>query len=398
MDANRRGRGSYNRSRGGRGRGRGKGHVYRGQVRGCAWRDSERDNEEIRGDYQETITIYSENYRDQVNRGGYFPQRDGRGGNRGGPNCRERGKQNANTNFQRGPREIGPDEIEVFKFIVKEMNGEGTLDDIQLESSFFKDYRGDVDEWFKRHSRKFAIFKKWNSIVKVCVYVKCAEYCLDYITRRGCAKDGCHRYHICKHLLCGLCSFGKNCKFSHDSLDMHNGPISNQLGFNNVFNNEQIIQILSLRFPHVCECWNTEGSCPDTTCCKLHICQRHVFGDCLEGEGCPFEHSLTTPHNHMVTDAYHMTKWNPKIFNKIIFVLKRPPAHVERNAADLSAPDETNEPMEIGTGIDESNSPRPTPWKIHTGPERETYRSDNAGKFCFFCCCFFVFHQTSDWR
>ena len=287
-----------------------------------------------------------------------------------------------------------PDEIEVFKFIVKDMKGQGSIRDIQSKCSLLNRYQGNLDEWFKRHSRKFAIFKKETKIIKVCAYVKDAEYCLDYITRRGCSKDGCHRYHICKNLLCGLCSFGEKCKFSHNTNDEHNGRIQCQQDFKNVFNNEQIIDILSLRFPHVCESWNIEGSCPDTTCCKLHICRKHVFGDCLEGDGCPFEHSLTTVQNSMITDAYHMSKWVPKLFNKIIFVLKRPPPHVISNTPDGTFAGETNEGVETQEvlysrrqcgGIETEEltvprpAPRPAPRKLHTRPGRKACQTDNEG-------------------
>ena len=285
-----------------------------------------------------------------------------------------------------------PDEIEVFKFIVKEMNGQASMDDIKSKCSLFNEYQGEFDEWFRKHSRKFTLFKRDNKVLKVGVYVKDAEYCLDYITRRGCSKNGCGRYHVCKNLLCGLCSFGEKCKFSHNTMDEHNETISRDLGFVNAFNNEQIINILSMRVPHVCECWNTEGSCTDIACCKLHICQRHMFGDCLEGDGCPFEHSLTTKQNLMVTNAYHMAKKIPKNFNKLIFVLKRPPAHVISKEKDRETTDASSEGTGLGgttdkVGIEETSSAthpgsQQAQKKLHTRPGRKARQSESEGIIC----------------
>ena len=295
--------------------------------------------------------------------------------------CQTNRTRSISTSLKRS-MDADPDEIEVFKFIVKEMKGQCSLMDIQTKCSLFKEYQGSLDEWFKRHSRKFAIFKKNASVIEVKAYVKGAEYCLDYI-KNGCSKAGCNRYHICRNLLCGFCSFGEKCKFSHDTLDVHNGHISSLLGLNNVFSNEQVKQILSLRFPHVCESWNTDGMCADTTCCKLHICKKHVFGNCLEGNGCPFEHSLTTAQNLMVTDAYHMLKWNPKIFFKLIFVLKRPPACVITSPMDLTATVETFETVEmtksIGTIRHEETTTRPSLKELQTSLERKESQTINQG-------------------
>ena len=215
--------------------------------------------------------------------------------------------------------DIGPEEVEIFKYLVREMNGEGNPLTIKNKSGLFKSCN-DMNCWFRKHGRKFNIFEKDNTIVNISVFVKDAEYCLDYITRNGCTKSECNRYHICKNLLCGDCKFGDHCKFPHDCLDTNNLPISTQLGFVGIFDNEQIISILSLRFPHVCENWNKTGSCEESSCSKLHLCQRYVFGNCLAGDVCPFEHTLSTTQNLMVTKAYRMSNWNPKLFNKLVFV------------------------------------------------------------------------------
>ena len=266
--------------------------------------------------------------------------------------------------------DAGPDEVEVFKYLVKDFNGEGCLTNLKESGGMFKNC-GNVNEWFRRHSRKFLCFEKEKKIVKVCVFVRDASYCLDYITQKGCTKAGCPRYHICKNLLCGYCTFGDHCKFSHDSLDKHNFPISNQLGFCNLFDNRQILHILSLRFPHVCESWNNTGSCTDTVCCKLHICQRHVFGNCLEGDGCPFEHSLTTEQNQMVTKSYNMSNWNTKLFNRLIFVTKRGTMPDRGSVEEAYVAEEPHEAI-----LDEGAVARP----LHTRPGRRQRKIEKAGE------------------
>ena len=144
------------------------------------------------------------------------------------------------------------------------MNGRGTLQDIHSKCVLFKNLEGNSDEWFNKHSRKFAVFKKQASVIRINVCAKGAEYCLEYM-RNGCSKASCNRYHICRDFLGGYCSFGENCKFSHNTMDEHNLPISVSLGFYNVFSNAQIRKILALRFPQICESWNTDGRCEDTT-------------------------------------------------------------------------------------------------------------------------------------
>ena len=246
----------------------------------------------------------------------------------------------------------GPDEVEVFKFLIKEMKGEGTPLAIKERSTLFSDCNN-INSWFRRHRNKFTIFERDTEILKVSIFVKGADYCLDYLTPKKCTKSGCNRYHICKHLLSGNCTFGKGCKFSHDCLDRKNLPISTELGFNNAFDNEQILCILSLRFPHVCEAWNETGSCSDKSCSKLHLCQRQVFGNCFEGDGCPFEHSTSTVQNQMVTKAYRMTNWKPQLFNKIIFVSRtlRPVNRNDSESPILEIHDRQNSRKGVETGI-----------------------------------------------
>ena len=73
--------------------------------------------------------------------------------------------------------DIGPEELEIFKYLVKEMNGEGNPITIKNKSGLFKSCN-DMNGWFRKHGRKFNIFEKDNTIVNISVFVKDAEYCL----------------------------------------------------------------------------------------------------------------------------------------------------------------------------------------------------------------------------
>ena len=321
----------------------------------------------------------------------------------GDTNVYNKGARERSSSFTRSV-EVDPEEV--FRFMVKDMNGQGTLQDIHSKCDLFKDYNGNLDEWFHKYNRKFAVFKNNASVIKVTVCAKGAEYCLDYM-RNCCTKAFCNRYHICRDFLGGLCSFGDNCKFSHNTMDEHNCPISRSLGFYNVFSNAQIRQIIAFRFPKVCESWNTDRSCEETKCCELHICKQQLLGNCSADDCCPFEHSLTTMQNLMVTNAYHVSKWNTKLLFKLILVQRRPSISCAKKQIDyneqISGPIDTctsDKWIKDAAAVQQITN-RPALTSTNLGKETIAGQSKNQGQFMFSSflqiylfsskCCYFFF-------
>lgn len=231
-------------------------------------------------------------------------------------NTTEKVRKTSESNVQ------GPDVNEVFKFMVKTLEGKGSPEEIVRESGLFP-IDLEKNTWFRRHKKRFTLIERDGIVVAVLVLNRDATYCLDYITNRSCKKEDCMRYHICKHLLNGNCAYGEKCKFSHDFLDERNINVSKRLGYSNVFSNDEICSILKARYPHTCSCWLENGTCEDGSCIGLHLCPQFILGQCLEGETCPLLHNKFSEHNKPIVDAYGMSKFPESLFRKMIYMSRQ---------------------------------------------------------------------------
>ena len=121
------------------------------------------------------------------------------------------------------------------------------------------------------------------------------------------------------------------------------------------------------------------------TCCELHICKQHVLGNCSADDGCPFEHSLTTMQNLMVTNAYHVSKWNTKLLFKLILVQRRPSVCCAKKQIDdneqISGPIETftsNNWIKDTAAVQQITN-RPALTSTNVGKETKAGQSKNQG-------------------
>ncbi|XP_052820920.1 uncharacterized protein LOC128246654 isoform X2 [Mya arenaria] len=218
---------------------------------------------------------------------------------------------------------------DVFKYMVRTFEGQGEPNDIHRESGMFP-VDCNIEQWFRAMKTRFSVFEKDGKVIHVAVYMKDISYCLDYIKATGCSKE-CTRYHVCKDMLCNNCKFGAGkCKFSHDFLDKRNMATTKKLGMNDVFSNDEICSILKVRYPHACEYWiANDGTCEDSICIGLHLCDRFIFGKCLREDSCALGHDFTTEHNREIMKAFKMENWNSPFMRKMIY-LKRTPNTSER--------------------------------------------------------------------
>ncbi|XP_056272882.1 protein mono-ADP-ribosyltransferase PARP12-like isoform X1 [Pseudoliparis swirei] len=110
----------------------------------------------------------------------------------------------------------------------------------------------------------------------------------------------CDGLHLCRHYVCGVCTFGSKCKKTHSLSHPHNAGILKQHGLHDL-TEKQLFQLLLQNdpslLPEVCQHYNKgngqHGSCkfPDS-CTKLHVCHHHFHGDCKFGPSCKRSHSV----------------------------------------------------------------------------------------------------------
>ncbi|XP_052254375.1 uncharacterized protein LOC127860377 isoform X2 [Dreissena polymorpha] len=239
-------------------------------------------------------------------------------------------KTNDNRNYRSGTKEMTsedsqavPDEEarlirDVFNYMVKHFNGSGSPENIRRESGLFPtDF--DVVDWFKK-KREFTTLGKDGNVITVNVCKKSIQYCFNYIKRSGCNDSKCKHFHLCKDFLSGSCCFSVKCNFSHNAKDSRNIIAARRYGIDQ-FSNEEIINVLALRFPHVCQEWAKAGSCPNSICFNLHVCPGYINGQCKD-QNCPKCHDRTSLHNDPIVSAYEMKTWNETFFRKAVYLIR----------------------------------------------------------------------------
>ncbi|XP_060587787.1 protein mono-ADP-ribosyltransferase PARP12-like [Ruditapes philippinarum] len=211
----------------------------------------------------------------------------------------------------------------VFSFMVKNMEGKGTMEDIRNKSRLFPP-EVDISDWFRRNKSRFTLIERGDQITFIFVYDKRVTLCIHYSKKDSCKKTDCNRYHICKNVCAGKCIFGRRCNFSHDCFDEHNSKISNDLGFSDTLTSDEICIILRLSFPHVCSAWSFKGTCTDSNCPDLHICPGYILDKCQDGPTCSNIHDRNTEHNRAILEAFDMTGMSYRVFRWLVFMLHNP--------------------------------------------------------------------------
>ena len=251
-----------------------------------------------------------------------------KGTSRGLPKNDENGRvvtdPDPETRNDSGTQQIDiPTSEDVFNFMVKNMEGKGTPEDIRHKSKLFPT-EVDITDWFRKNKDRFTLIERNGDIACVLVYDRRATYCIDYGRKSSCRRSNCQRYHICRNLCSGKCFLGRRCNFSHNLFDEHNGNISDALGFSKTFSNDEVCFILRLSFPRVCTTWSSKGACTDVNCPDLHICSGYILGKCKDGQNCPNIHDRNTDHNGAILQAFEMTEMKDEIFKWRVFVLQTP--------------------------------------------------------------------------
>uniref|UniRef100_A0A667WSA0 C3H1-type domain-containing protein n=1 Tax=Myripristis murdjan TaxID=586833 RepID=A0A667WSA0_9TELE len=115
--------------------------------------------------------------------------------------------------------------------------------------------------------------------------------------------QGCNNLHLCRKFLLGSCPFSqgrRQCYFSHELKSDHNVKLLEEHGLEDLDRTELCTLLLqndNFLLPPICSEYNKGdglfGECRDGDgCTKLHICEKHLRGDC----SCYKAHDFHEPH------------------------------------------------------------------------------------------------------
>ncbi|CAC5401251.1 unnamed protein product [Mytilus coruscus] len=245
------------------------------------------------------------------------------------------------------------DDIEVFKFLIKNFKGGCTFEDL-LKSCHLFSYNSNICLWFKRHSRRFHVFWDGKSIVYIQPFFRDAKICTNWNNRKHlgqCENSSCNFFHICRRFIRGNCK-ESNCSLSHSFRSSHNRGLKDKLGISE-FSEADIQIVLNCNSPSVCADYIYNNGCKiqnsDRRCPYLHLCQNKIFRRCEDP--CKFQktHSITQFHNKWVLESFHMKGWPEERVLRTIYVPPR-----QREGSDDYSDD--SDLSQVEDDIDDANT------------------------------------------
>ncbi|XP_025083436.1 uncharacterized protein LOC112557659 [Pomacea canaliculata] len=183
-------------------------------------------------------------------------------------------------------------------------------------------------KWLSNTDR-FLVFKKDENVKYVSIACQNVSICCGF-QNKGCRKERCSKFHVCKFFVSGNCQNGSRCRFGHDLGNEANKRVSDSLGLSS-FSSEEIRTIICRSHPAVCVKYNI-GGCDDVDCPDLHICSRFILKNCPQETDCELIHSLQMFENNLwVLYTFKLNDLTDVELRKRILVKKHTPRVTEAN-------------------------------------------------------------------
>ncbi|XP_048752816.2 protein mono-ADP-ribosyltransferase PARP12-like isoform X1 [Ostrea edulis] len=218
----------------------------------------------------------------------------------------------------------------VFKFLVKKTGGLSSVSKLKEEftssTAFFSDRLLEEKE-------RLSIFKRQNNPVCIGPFVKKATFCFDHGTHRGCRRTNCYNFHICKFYLNGWCKHRDRCQKGHSFTDYHNDNIKENLGLQELTDDE-IKVIILCRYPQACRAQSCSAG---ENCPYLHICYNFLMDKC-DDDNCQRGHSFETPHNQWVLRVYKMERWPTQKLPLLKWLINMPRRQLQQSDTSMYVP------------------------------------------------------------
>ncbi|CAH1238656.1 PARP12 [Branchiostoma lanceolatum] len=231
-----------------------------------------------------------------------------------------------------------PQETAVFTYLCETHDGTAPLNDVLINGELFPE-GVDARRWIKQRPHFFRIFQSSDHVEMVSVLSPRARLCHQYNNpMKGCTRQFCQYFHLCKKFVEARCPKDTTCSLQHDLKNTQARENIRKYRLSDL-NDEEVIKVVRLSSPEVCESYN-KGNCEESDKChRVHVCANFVLEKCASGSRCKLHHesSLDTRHTKAVLENYKMTGMEPRSVVKVLWVCFDPPApKVETTKQDNS--------------------------------------------------------------
>ncbi|XP_019646028.1 PREDICTED: poly [ADP-ribose] polymerase 12-like [Branchiostoma belcheri] len=263
-----------------------------------------------------------------------------------------------------------PQETVVFTHLCQAHGGTAPLNDVLTNSELFPE-GVHARRWIKQRPHFFRIFKSADDVEMVSVLSPRSRLCHQYNNpMKGCTRQFCQYFHLCKKFVEGRCPKDGTCSYQHDLKNTQARENIRKYRLSDL-NDDEVIKVIRLSSPEVCEAYNKENCAEKDTCHRLHVCANFVLEKCTSGSRCKLHHesSLDTKHTKTVLENYKMTGMESRSVIKVLWVcFDPPPPKVETTTTN-----QDGNPKSI---------PSPTETKTSTKPGRRTFVLNTEAHIC----------------